>query len=84
MSKAKQLEGQRFGRLVVIERAGSRAYGEFQRHALWLCQCDCGNTHITTSRNLLSGGTRSCGCLRKENGRKTGVAQKGKTWKQKS
>lgn len=32
------------------------------RHVLWLCQCDCGNTTIVSSNNLVSGTTNSCGC----------------------
>ena len=58
--KALDLTGQRFGRLVVIERAGSR-YG----HSAWLCKCDCGNTIVATASNL-KGRTTSCGCYQRE------------------
>ncbi len=54
--QVKDLTGQRFGRLIVVEYAG---IGKFRR-AKWLCQCDCGNTHITTIQKER---TRSCGCL---------------------
>ena len=32
----------------------------------WLCLCSCGVLSITTARNLTSGHTRSCGCLKKD------------------
>lgn len=50
------LRGQRFGRLVVIDRNGER----------WNCQCSCGATKLVASYLLREGKTRSCGCLRRE------------------
>ena len=32
----------------------------------WLCICDCGNKKIVSKYSLLSGFTKSCGCLNKE------------------
>lgn len=61
MSTAKDLTDQRFGRLVAIERAGKK-----DSHALWKCKCDCGNEKVISSRSLIRGGTRSCGCLQVE------------------
>lgn len=60
MAKALDLTGQRFGMLTVIERRGSG-----KRGALWLCQCDCGNTAIVCSADLKKS-TVSCGCKRQE------------------
>lgn len=60
MSALKDLTGQRFGRLTVIERAGS----DNQKRATWKCQCDCGNVIIVFSCNLLQGRSQSCGCLK--------------------
>jgi len=60
--KIKDLVGQRFGRLVVIKNMGETANGK----AVWECLCDCGNITKVRSTSLLSGGTRSCGCLRNE------------------
>lgn len=58
----KNLIGKRFGRLLVVEYAGiAKDY-----HALWKCICDCGNEHVTSSRSLLSGNCKSCGCLASE------------------
>ena len=59
MPPLKDLTGQRFGRLVAIERAGSTP----KREASWLCQCDCGRVVIVPSYNLRSGNTKSCGCF---------------------
>lgn len=57
----KNLSGQRFGRFVVIERAGTN----LNREAMWLCKCDCGNTALVRGRHLISGHTKSCGCIRR-------------------
>lgn len=55
------LTGQRFGRLLVIERAGSR-----NREALWHCKCNCGNEIYSRGASLRNGLSQSCGCLQKE------------------
>ena len=54
------LTGQRFSRLLVIERAGSND----DRKAMWRCRCDCGNEHIAVGKGLRNGNTKSCGCHR--------------------
>lgn len=51
--------GQRFGKLVVVSRAENDKKGQ----ARWLCQCDCGGSTITTRYNLITGQTKSCGCI---------------------
>lgn len=56
----KDLTGQRFGKLIVIERNGRK-----DTYALWKCKCDCGNITIVRSSHLLSGHTTSCGCYKK-------------------
>lgn len=58
------LAGKRFGRLLVVKRASNRPnHGK----AMWLCQCDCGNTKIIVGTSLTrKKGTKSCGCIRKE------------------
>lgn len=57
MGKFKDLTGQRFGRLTVIERVK-----EDTRHVKWRCLCDCGKETIVYSGNLQRGHTKSCGC----------------------
>ena len=63
MAALKDLNGQRFGRLVVLERNGSNNQGA----AEWLCRCDCGTTHTAAGYQLRRGSVRSCGCLSAEN-----------------
>ena len=60
----KDLSGQKFGRLTVINSVGVNKYGNY----LWQCQCECGKLHIAASAKLIQGKVRSCGCLKKEIG----------------
>lgn len=52
------LSGQRFGRLVALERVGTAASGE----TLWLCRCDCGELSKVRISCLRGRTTVSCGC----------------------
>ena len=54
--------GQRFGRLTAIECAGFTS----DRSRQWRMLCDCGKEIAVRLSNLNSGGTTSCGCLRRE------------------
>ena len=58
MSHLIDLQGQRFGRLTVLELAGHSS----THHAMWRCQCECMNIRLVRSGNLRSGKSRSCGC----------------------
>ena len=55
------LVGQMFGNWLVKEYAG---------HSKWICECQCKNktTKIVAGRDLKSGGTKSCGCLKTTSG----------------
>ncbi len=55
----RDLTGQRFGKLQIIERAASDKHG----NARWLCKCDCGNEKTVAGPELVRGKTKSCGCL---------------------
>lgn len=57
------LSGQRFGRLVAVERTERSRCGA----TMWLCRCDCGNLVSVQYSNLKHGATKSCGCLNREN-----------------
>lgn len=57
----KNLTGERFGRLLVLNYAGKRG-----RQVTWNCQCDCGQSKIVRALHLRSGHTQSCGCLQIE------------------
>jgi hypothetical protein len=61
MRKIIDLTGQRFGRLVVIERAEN--IGNVPR---WRCICDCGNESVVRGACLRNMNTQSCGCLNTE------------------
>ena len=61
-SLVKDLQGQIFGRLRVLERVGTTP----GRSALWLCQCTCGTACHASRHELHSGQKRSCGCWRRE------------------
>lgn len=58
MNKRKDLTGQRFGRLVVLDYSHSDRHGQ----TYWRCVCDCGNETVVQRSHLISGGTTSCGC----------------------
>jgi hypothetical protein len=57
---AKNLAGQRFGKLLVLERLPNTRKGM----AKWLCRCDCGKTSVPITSSLLLGRSVSCGCHR--------------------
>lgn len=56
-----KLEGQRFGRLTVMNEVETSKAGSY-----WLCRCDCGNEIVTKGNSLVSGKTMSCGCYSKD------------------
>jgi AP2 domain. len=64
--KKKDLLGQRFGRLTVIDCAPSVKTSGGNSRTMWLCRCDCGNEKVVATGDLLSGDTTSCGCYNLE------------------
>lgn len=74
MSRDKDYTGQTFHYLTIIKVTGKRRY-HYENHpdAVFrevLCRCKCGNEKIILLPSILSGNTKSCGCLNKENGEK--------------
>ena len=57
--------GQRFGRLLVLERAENKYDKAGRSYVQWKCKCDCGRITYVTSNNLGTH-TTSCGCFLKE------------------
>ncbi|MFD4442539.1 hypothetical protein ACFWPK_22490 [Nocardia sp. NPDC058519] len=58
----KDLIGTVFGALTAISSAPSRQqYGTTVSY--WQCRCECGRDVVVPTGNLLSGNTKSCGCL---------------------
>ena len=58
---ANDLTGKKFGKLEVI---GVHDTGS--RKTYYVCQCDCGNIKVVRADALISGATKSCGCIKKE------------------
>lgn len=59
MTKALDLSNKRFGSLVAVETTSRNKRGQ----RIWTCKCDCGKTTHVISGSLVSGNTKSCGCL---------------------
>ena len=59
------LTGQRFGRLIVLEKT-SKPENSNKRCAYWKCLCDCGQIKVVSSQSLRDGSTKRCGCLLEE------------------
>jgi hypothetical protein len=57
------LTGERFGRLVVVERVPTDTK---RGNARWLSRCDCGGSATSDGSDLRRGNVQSCGCLRHE------------------
>jgi hypothetical protein len=60
--RLKNLQGKKFGRLLVKTQAGNAPGGA----AIWLCLCSCGNEIIPSGCDLRAGKVMSCGCARNE------------------
>lgn len=61
----RDLTGQIFGRLTVVS-FGKRIIKSKGTRIVWLCRCECGKSCCVSSAKLVSGHTRSCGCLQRE------------------
>ena len=62
MLQYKDLSGKRFDKQVVVCECPPRRGKTGRLIHYWYCQCDCGQTIVTSGRSLESGHTRSCGC----------------------
>lgn len=60
---SRDLTGQRFGRLTVLELTQKKSG---RRELRWLCRCDCGNQRDFAGWRLSGGYVLSCGCLQIE------------------
>lgn len=60
MGALKNIEGQRFGNLLVVERTLLRSGWSYK----YICLCDCGKYKITSSDSLVKGAITHCGCKR--------------------
>ena len=60
------LEGERYGKLVVVEEAEPIYSKTGKMIRRWKCKCDCGNITIVRHGDLRNGSTVSCGCYNYE------------------
>lgn len=58
--KIKDIEGNRYGKLIVVEYTGNTK----QQSSVWLCKCDCGKETFAQAHQLKRGYKKSCGCLK--------------------
>lgn len=63
MARKLDLLGEKFFRLLVIEKAPP--IGTKKRTA-WICKCDCGSIKVVKTEDLRTGNTKSCGCWNNE------------------
>jgi hypothetical protein len=65
-TSVKNIEGNVFGKLTVINYVGLNKHGQ----AMWECLCECGNKSIVSCSSLTSGNTLSCGKHKADKGLK--------------
>lgn len=64
---SKDYTGQRFGRLLAIERIAGQYYtNKGVPQVKYRCRCDCGKEILVNTGSLQSSNSMSCGCLNKE------------------
>ena len=63
------LPGAVFGRLTVLEETSAPTEYTAYKGLWYRCRCQCGNETVVRRSSLVSGATRSCGCLRRETSR---------------
>jgi len=63
----RDLTGQKFNHLVVLEQGESFINKSGRNYVMWICQCDCEDKTIFSVRAdaLTTGNTKSCGCSNK-------------------
>lgn len=61
-ANSNNLSGQKFGRLLVIEKHSQYKDGKWK----YLCKCDCGKETTVAGTSLLNGRIKSCRCYHKE------------------
>jgi len=76
MGKSNDITGKKFGRLTVIEKIGNVVSPNGNSTPILECICDCGNKVVIRRTSLVSGNTKSCGCLRVDNLRDNKIINK--------
>lgn len=65
--------GERYERLLVIERAPNA--GPKDTNARWVCRCDCGRSVVAYGQDLAREKIKSCGCLSAERAFRHGMSR---------
>ena len=68
IDRRSDITGKRFGKLLVLSMAEDYYSPSGHRLSRCNCLCDCGNTTVVNMSSLVSGKTRSCGCLQNTKG----------------
>lgn len=63
MKQTIDITGNKYNRLTAIKLAGA---GISSQNHYWLFRCECGNTKRCMKSRVMSGYTKSCGCIKKE------------------
>lgn len=63
MAKGRNIVGERFGNLVVLKRVKNIKCGN-RKITAYKCKCDCGKVITVRRSNLITGHTKSCGCIK--------------------
>ena len=71
MANNSYLEGQRFGKLVVLERTENKQDGYW----IWHCRCDCGGEAFVNTKRLKRGTVTNCGCVPKKTARNGNIPE---------
>lgn len=71
MPVQRDLTGQRFGKLMVLEKTTEKQ----DRYYLWRCRCDCGGETLVNTKRLKRGTITNCGCIPKMAARCGSIAE---------
>lgn len=71
MTRRINITGMRSGKLTAIKDTGISSGDNGRR---WLCKCECGGTTTARATDIISGYTKSCGCLSGKNSKPKGEA----------
>lgn len=69
------LVGEKFGRWTVLSRAPDHITKSGLRVKMWTCRCECGTVKNVRQSELLSGGSKSCGCYKSDRMREFAKSQ---------
>jgi hypothetical protein len=72
MKIIKDLTGEKYNLLTVLEKTDKRASGK----VVWKCICDCGTIVEATGNHLRNGSVKSCGCIMIKHGHSGGIGKK--------